>query len=348
MVSRPRTLKRILPTLGLALIAALALSAVGVASASAAEPENTVSPVVTASPHVGIAATTTNGTWTGSPTSYAYVWFRCNASGVECKSISGATKSSYTPVAADVGKTLLTSVTASNGEGSGIALSKPSGVLPAPLPHWYACQKTGEGPFSDSTCNTEGGAKTYNLVKVTETAKKVVMKNTTGINLKWSIGGTTVTVSCSTLTGEGTILNPSGGILAGTASVPTFNLGSCTVSEPKDTCKVAGGGEKISQPFKGEATEFEGKPAVKFTPSSGAVLFSIFLEGCKVVTNMNYQIEGSFTATMNNATSSLEFTKAGSSMNYKSLTGASIEGTSTIEVPGVEGAPNQTLKLLAP
>src|SRR4051794_20788645 len=101
MVSKPRSLKRILPTLGVALVAALALGVVGVASASAAAPTNTALPVVTATPKVGQVATTTQGTWTGSPTSYAYVWFRCNAAGAECKSITGATSASYTPVGAD-------------------------------------------------------------------------------------------------------------------------------------------------------------------------------------------------------------------------------------------------------
>jgi hypothetical protein len=43
--------------------------------------------------------------WSNQPTSYAYQWERC--SGGTCVAISGATGSTYSPVAADVGDTLL-------------------------------------------------------------------------------------------------------------------------------------------------------------------------------------------------------------------------------------------------
>jgi hypothetical protein len=35
---------------------------------------------------------------------YAYQWYRCDATGAHCSSIHGATRSSYTEVAKDVGK----------------------------------------------------------------------------------------------------------------------------------------------------------------------------------------------------------------------------------------------------
>ncbi|MGH3260844.1 MAG: hypothetical protein ACRDNS_02500, partial [Trebonia sp.] len=58
------------------------------------------------------------GTWSNSPTGYSYAWSRCDQDGFSCATISGATGSTYTPVAADVGFTLVVSVTASNGAGS--------------------------------------------------------------------------------------------------------------------------------------------------------------------------------------------------------------------------------------
>ena len=61
--------------------------------------------------------TATNGTWTGSPTSYAIQWRRCNTSGATCTDISGASASTYLVQAADVNNTLRVRVTASNSAG---------------------------------------------------------------------------------------------------------------------------------------------------------------------------------------------------------------------------------------
>jgi streptogramin lyase len=86
--------------------------------------ENTELPVISpATPDQAVPESTTTGTWTIIPTSYAYQWERCNASGRECASISGATSSTYTPVEADVEHTLVVKVTAKNSEGEGSALS---------------------------------------------------------------------------------------------------------------------------------------------------------------------------------------------------------------------------------
>ena len=88
------------------------------------EPKNTALPVVSpATPDQAVAESTTNGTWTNSPTSYAYQWERCNATGSECKAISGATSSTYTPDKEDVEHTLVVKVTAKNSEGERFAYS---------------------------------------------------------------------------------------------------------------------------------------------------------------------------------------------------------------------------------
>jgi streptogramin lyase len=93
-------------------------------------PENTALPVISpTTPEQAVAESTSTGTWTNEPTSYAYQWERCNASGGECKEISGATSSSYTPVEADVEHTLVAKVTAKNEAGSNSASSKASGQV---------------------------------------------------------------------------------------------------------------------------------------------------------------------------------------------------------------------------
>ena len=51
--------------------------------------------------------TATPGTWSGAGRSrYAYQWYRCDSAGAHCKSISGATKATYTQGTRDVGQTL--------------------------------------------------------------------------------------------------------------------------------------------------------------------------------------------------------------------------------------------------
>ncbi|HEU5252711.1 MAG TPA: hypothetical protein VFU16_05215 [Solirubrobacterales bacterium] len=93
-------------------------------------PVNTSLPSISPStPETGKAATASTGTWTEEPTGYAYQWKRCNASGLECTNISGATKSSYTPLEADLEKTLRVEVTASNLGGSTSATSNASGKV---------------------------------------------------------------------------------------------------------------------------------------------------------------------------------------------------------------------------
>ena len=53
-------------------------------------PANTAAPAVSGTAKQGQALTTTNGTWSNSPTSYNYAWQDCDSSGNNCTTISGA------------------------------------------------------------------------------------------------------------------------------------------------------------------------------------------------------------------------------------------------------------------
>ena len=77
----------------------------------------------------GTAESTSSGSWSGEPTSYAYQWQRCNSAGEECASIAGATVANYTPVAADVAKTLRALVTARNAGGESAAATGVSNAV---------------------------------------------------------------------------------------------------------------------------------------------------------------------------------------------------------------------------
>jgi len=86
-------------------------------------PVNTSPPTIAGTPRQGQTLTASTGAWTNSPTSYAFQWSRCDATGAGCTAIPSATTSTYTPVTADVGSTLLVSVTASNAAGSSSPMS---------------------------------------------------------------------------------------------------------------------------------------------------------------------------------------------------------------------------------
>ena len=79
-------------------------------------PVNTVLPVISGSTTLGSVLTTTNGTWTNSPSSFTYQWKR-NATNV------GTNTPTYTLVLADSGAAITCVVTAINGGGSASATS---------------------------------------------------------------------------------------------------------------------------------------------------------------------------------------------------------------------------------
>jgi len=79
-------------------------------------PVNTVAPDVTGNPSVGDLLTTTNGTWSGTPTSYSYQWKR-GATNI------GTNANTYTLVSADAGLNITCVVTATNATGSTNATS---------------------------------------------------------------------------------------------------------------------------------------------------------------------------------------------------------------------------------
>jgi hypothetical protein len=98
-------------------------------------PVNTAVPTVTGTAQDTHQLTAGTGTWTGStPITYSYQWKRCDGAGANCTDISGATGSTYMVVSADVGATVVVSVTASNGAGSASASTVATAVVAAAAP----------------------------------------------------------------------------------------------------------------------------------------------------------------------------------------------------------------------
>lgn len=116
--------KQLIPVLLATIVAGLLLAA----SAFAAAPGNLTPPAVSGTPKVGQTLTVSNGTWSGSPTSYSYHWQRCTSS-TSCTDITGATNQSYVVRSADVGNTLRAVVTASNADGSSTANSNQTATV---------------------------------------------------------------------------------------------------------------------------------------------------------------------------------------------------------------------------
>jgi hypothetical protein len=117
--------------LKLTLAVMLALAAVGVlaTAAAAAAPQNTSAPTISGTPKVDSPETADNGTWSNTPTSFAYQWQRCASDGSACGDITAGTTKTYTPAVGDVGHALRVVVTATNADGKASATSAPSDVI---------------------------------------------------------------------------------------------------------------------------------------------------------------------------------------------------------------------------
>jgi hypothetical protein len=96
-----------------------------------AAPVNTVPPAISGTPTVGQTLTASDGTWSNTPTSFAYQWLRCNGGGNNCANVANGTQKTYTLVGADAGNTMRVRVTATNADGSNSAQSAQTAVVAA-------------------------------------------------------------------------------------------------------------------------------------------------------------------------------------------------------------------------
>ena len=116
-----------------------------ITSGPPAAPVNTVLPNVTGVAIVGDILTTDDGSWTGSPTSYAYQWKR-GATNI------GTNANTYTLVNADAGQSITCVVTATNAGGSTPATSNAVQIQNFFTTQWTttAPSETIELPYSGS------------------------------------------------------------------------------------------------------------------------------------------------------------------------------------------------------
>jgi hypothetical protein len=98
-------------------------------------PVNTAAPVVSGTTAIGGQLSTTDGSWDGLPSTFTFThaWDRCDTGGNNCTAIGGAASSTYTLVQADVGHTIKSVVTASNGVApNGSKASAATGIVTGP------------------------------------------------------------------------------------------------------------------------------------------------------------------------------------------------------------------------
>jgi hypothetical protein len=93
------------------------------AATSSAAPKNTAPPTISGTAKVGQQLTADPGSWSGSPTSFAYQWQRCDADVATCFTVVGATGKTYGVQTGDLGYRLRVMVTARNAKGQATATS---------------------------------------------------------------------------------------------------------------------------------------------------------------------------------------------------------------------------------
>jgi subtilisin family serine protease len=118
-----------------AALAAMGGGSTGGGGTTGTAPSNTDAPTITGTSETGRTLSANAGAWDGStPVAYGYQWRRCDAAGLSCADVAGATTSSYVVSSSDVGSTIRVAVTGSNAYGSSSAVSLPTSVVVDPTP----------------------------------------------------------------------------------------------------------------------------------------------------------------------------------------------------------------------
>jgi hypothetical protein len=86
-------------------------------------------PEINGTAQQGQTLSVTPGSWSPTPSAFAYRWLRCDATGVGCAPIAGATSQTYAVLPADAYHQLAVEVTAGDASGSTTTRSPMSGVI---------------------------------------------------------------------------------------------------------------------------------------------------------------------------------------------------------------------------
>ncbi|MDQ1698200.1 MAG: hypothetical protein QOG34_63 [Frankiaceae bacterium] len=149
----------------------VATDGLGNAFIGRALPVNTSLPSITGTKTQGQQLTAVDGSWTNSPTSFAYQWEDCDNAGANCTSIGGAIGSTYVLQGSDAGHTIRLIVTATNAVGTGQPATSAATSVVLPLPPGNVAPPTISGNPSQGQMLTEGAGTWSN--------------NATGFTYQW-------------------------------------------------------------------------------------------------------------------------------------------------------------------
>ena len=157
-------------------------------------PVNSAVPVISGSARTGATLTTTNGSWSGSPSSYTYQWKRATTSGGSYTNIASATSSTYVLTDDDIDKYIKVSVIATNGIGSSTAELSAATSVVSDLPD--SVVPTATNPVSTATgftfsISNYSASYTYVLT----TSKGSVSRSTDDVTVTGLTAGESATVT---------------------------------------------------------------------------------------------------------------------------------------------------------
>jgi hypothetical protein len=165
---------------------------------AAAAPVFNVKPSIAGKAQVGEALVVKTGSFNGGiPTKFAFQWQRCDANGLTCADIGGATAESYGVRTADVDHTLRVAVTASNDYGTVKATSDHTATVQA-IPQPVTVTTTITANRSVTTCcqavelsgaiSTHKAGQTVMILgrEVDDLAAGPVAQAITGANGEWT------------------------------------------------------------------------------------------------------------------------------------------------------------------
>lgn len=99
-----------------------------------AQPVSAGLPEISGSARQGDTLSASTGSWTGAQLDFSYQWRRCDADGLNCADLGGATDPTYQVGTLDSGNTMRVVVVASNSAGTASATSAPSELVDPPPP----------------------------------------------------------------------------------------------------------------------------------------------------------------------------------------------------------------------
>jgi len=184
------------------------------AAVSAVAPSSTSAPTISGQATVGQALAVSTGGWAGTtPMTFTYQWNRCDSAGANCAPIAGATGSTYTLGAADVGSTIVAAVTAGDQSGTATASSAATAVVQAAATVQTTVTTTFSGALSAKTTSPQAFALTAGAGPI---AVSVTLTRAASATLQLVAADGTVVAQAS---GSGTTLTVSATVTSGTYSI---------------------------------------------------------------------------------------------------------------------------------